>query len=90
MRERVILSITDDTAIDRKARANAIDNTARTKNESFDIDVCFSADHKKFDLNLFIADTDTVVENFMMKTMSFEILVIRYSSSVFSTANNNI
>ena len=90
MRERVILSIADNAAIDREARANAIDDTTRARDEGFDVDVCFSADHEKFDLDLFIADADAVVEGFIIRTMSFEMLIIRYSLSVFSTANINI
>ena len=89
MRERVISSIADNAAIDREARANAIDDTTRARDEGFDVDVCFSADHKKFDLDLFIADVDIVVEGFIMKIMSFEILVIRCLLSVFSIANVN-
>ena len=90
MGERVILSTADDVAIDREARANAIGDTARARDEGFDVGACFPADHKKFDLNLFIAGAGAVVENFMMKTMSFEMLVIRYSSSVSPTANTDI
>ena len=90
MRKRVILSIVNNVAINREICANAIDNETRAKNESFDIDVYFSADHKKFDLDLFIADADVVVKGFIIKIMSFEISVIRYSSSVFSIANINI
>ena len=90
MKKRVILSIINNAAIDREARANAIDNTTRAKNEGFDIDVYFSVNYKKFDLDLFIIDTNTVVEGFIIRAMSFEMLVIRYSSSVFSTANINI
>ena len=90
MRERVILSIADNAAINRETRANAIDNTTRAENEGFDIDVCFSADYEKFDLDLFIVDADIVVENFIIRIMSFEMLIIRYSSSVFSIANINI
>ena len=90
MRERVILSIADNAAINRKIRANAIDNTTRARDEGFDIDVCFSADHEKFDLDLFIVNADTVVEGFIMKTISFEMLVIRYSLSVFFIANADI
>ena len=67
-----------------------IDNTTRVRDEGFDVDVCFSADYKKFDLDLFIADADIVVENFIIRAMSFEILVIRYLLSVFFTANINI
>ena len=105
MRERVILSTANDIIINRETRANAIDDTTRARDEGFDVDVCFSADHRKFDLDLFIAgagavvenfmmraiiaDADTVVEDFMMRAMSFEISVIRYSSSVFSIANTN-
>ena len=87
MRERVILSIADNVAIDREIRANAIDDTTRARDEGFDVDVCFSADHRKFDLDLFIINTDAVVESFMIKIMSFEMLIIRYSSSVSLTAN---
>ena len=90
MRERVILSTADNAAIDREARANAIDDTTRARDEGFDIDVCFSADHGKFDLDLFIVDADVVVKSFIMKIMSFEILVIRCSLSVFSIADANI
>ena len=106
MRERVILSIANNAAINREARANAIDDTARARDEGFDVDVYFLADHKKFDLDLFIADTDavvksfiirtiiididTVVENFIIRAISFEMLVIRYSLSVFSIANADI
>ena len=90
MRERVILSIANNAAINRETRANAIDNTTRARDEGFDVDVCFSADHEKFDLDLFIADADAVVKSFIIKTMSFEILIIRYSLSVFSTANIDI
>ena len=90
MRERVIFSIADNVIIDREARANAIDNTTRVRDEGFNIDVCFSADYEKFDLDLFIVDADIVVENFIMKVMSFEMLIIRYLSSVFSITNVNI
>ena len=90
MRERVILSIVDNAAINREARANAIDNTTRARNEGFDINVCFSADYKKFDLDLFITDADAVVENFIIRVMSFEMLIIRCSLSVFFTANIDI
>ena len=90
MRKRVILSIVNNAAIDRETRANAIDNTTRARDEGFDIDVYFSADYRKFDLDLFIADTNTVVENFIMRIISFEILIIRCSSSVFFIANINI
>ena len=106
MRERVILSIANNAAINRETRANAIDDTTRARDEDFDIDVCFSADHRKFDLDLFIADADVVVESFIMKAiitdadavvegfmiraMSFEISVIRYSLSVSPTANADI
>ena len=89
MRERVILSIADNVAIDREIRANAIDDTTRARDEGFDIDVCFSADYKKFDLDLFIVGADTVVEGFIIRVMSFEMLVIRYSLSVFSITNIN-
>ena len=87
MRERVILSTANNAAIDREARANAADDTTRARDEGFNVDVCFSAGHEKFDLNLFIAGADTVVEGFMIKTMSFEMLIIRYSSSASPTAN---
>ena len=87
MRERVILSIADNVAIDRETRANAVDDTARARDEGFDVDVCFSAGHRKFDLDLFIADAGEVVEDFMIRAMSFEMLIIRYSLSVFSTAD---
>ena len=90
MRERVILSTIDDAAIDRETRANAIDDTARARDEGFDVGVCFSADHEKFDLDLFITDADAVVEDFIIRIMSFEMSVIRYSSSAFSTADANI
>ena len=90
MRERVILSIANNAAIDRETRANAIDDTTYTKNEGFNLDVCFSANHEKFDLDLFIIDTDAVVESFIIRAMSFEMLIIRYSLSVFSIANTNI
>ena len=90
VRERVILSIADDIVIDREAHANVIDNTTRAKNEGFDISACFLADHGKFDLGLFIADAGAIVEDFIMRIMSFEILVIRYSLSVFFTANVDI
>ena len=106
MRERVILSIANNAVINRETRADAIDDTTRARNESFDVDVYFLADYRKFDLDLFIVDIDTVVksfiiktiiadidivvENFIIKIMSFEMLVIRYLSSVFSTANTNI
>ena len=90
MGERVILSTADDAVIDREARANAIDDTTRAGDEGFDIDVCFSADYKKFDLDLFIADADAVVKGFMMRIMSFEILIIRCSLSVFFIANADI
>ena len=90
MRERVILSIADNIIINRETRANAIDDTTRIRDEGFDIDVCFSADHEKFDFDLFIAGADAVVESFIIKTMSFEILVIRCLSSVFSITNINI
>ena len=90
MRERVILSITNNVTIDREARANAIDNTTRARNESFDVDVYLLVNHKKFDFDLFIADADTVVESFIIKIMSFEMLIIRYSSSAFSIANADI
>ena len=122
MRERVILSIINNITINRETRANAIDNTTRARDEGFNVDVCFSADYEKFDLNLFIAnadtvvesfiiraiiadidvvvesfimktiitDADTVVKNFIMRAMSFEMLVIRYSLSVFSIANADI
>ena len=89
MRERVISSIADNVVIDRETRANAIDNTTRARNEGFDVDVYLSADYEKFDLDLFIVDTDAVVESFIIRAMSFEMLVIRYSLSVFSTANVN-
>ena len=89
MRERVILSIADNVVIDREARANAIDNTTRARDEGFDVDVCFSADYKKFDLDLFIVNADAVVESFIIRAMSFEMLIIRYSLSVSSTANIN-
>ena len=85
-----ILSIIDNVIIDREARANVIDNTTRAKNEGFDVDVCFLANYEKFDLDLFIADADAVVESFIIRIMSFEMLVIRYSLSVFSIANINI
>ena len=87
MKKRVILSITNNIVIDREARANAIDNTARARNEGFDIDVCFSADYRKFDFDLFIVNADAVVEGFMIRITFFEMLVIRYSLSVFSTAD---
>ena len=90
MRKRVILSIADNAAINRETRANAIDNTTRARDEGFDVDVYFSADHKKFDLDLFIADADVVVKGFIIRAMSFEMLVIRCLLSVFSTANINI
>ena len=90
MRERVILSIADNVIINRGTRANAIDNTTRARDEGFDVDVYFSAGYRKFDLDLFIADTDAVVEGFIIKIMSFEMLVIRYLSSVSSTADVNI
>ena len=90
MRERVILWIVNNIAINREIRANAIDNTTRAKNEGFNVDVCFLANHEKFDLNLFITDADIVVENFIIKIMSFEMLVIRYSLSVSFTANADI
>ena len=90
MRERVILSITNNAVINREARANAIDNTTRAKDEGFDVDVCFSANYRKFDFDLFIADADVVVEDFMIRTISFEMLVIRCSLSVFSIANVDI
>ena len=90
MRERVILLTADNAAINRETRANAIDDTTRARDESFNIDVCFSADYKKFDLDLFIVDVDAVVESFIIRTMSFEMLVIRYSSSVFFIANIDI
>ena len=90
MRERVILSIANNAAINREARANAIDDTARARDEGFDVDVYFLADHKKFDLDLFIADADTVVKGFIIKTISFEMLIIRCSSSAFSTADADI
>ena len=105
MRKRVILSITNNAAINRETRANAIDNTTRTGNESFDIDVCLSVDYKKFDFDLFITDVDavvksfiiktiiinadTVVEGFIIKIMSFEMLIIRCSLSVSLIANIN-
>ena len=89
MRERVILSIIDNAAINRETRANAIDNTTRARDEGFNVDVYFSADYKKFNLDLFIAGADAVVESFIIRTMSFEMLIIYYSSSVFSTANIN-
>ena len=89
MRERVILSTADNAAINRETRANAIDDTTRARDEGFDVDVCFSADYKKFDFDLFIADADAVVEGFIIRTMSFEMLIIRYSLSVSSTANAN-
>ena len=87
MRERVILSIVNNTAINRETRANAIDDTTRTRDEGFNVDVCFSANHEKFDFDLFIVDIDIVVENFIMKTMSFKMLVIRCLLSVFFIAN---
>ena len=106
MRERVILSIANNAVIDREARANAIDDMTRTGDEGFDVGVCFLADYEKFDLDLFIADAGAVVkdfimkaiivdvgavvENFIMRIMSFEMLVIRYSSSVSFIANANI
>ena len=90
MRKRVILSITNNIVIDRETRANAIDDTTRARDEGFDIDVCFLADYEKFDLDLFIVDADVVVEGFIIRIMSFEMLVIRYSLSVFSIANINI
>ena len=89
MRERVILSIANNVIINRETRANAIDDTTRARDESFDIDVYFLADYKKFDLDLFIADADTVVKSFIIRTISFEISVIRYSLSVFSITNIN-
>ena len=105
MRERVIRSITNNAAINRETRANAIDDTARAGDESFNVDVCFSADHKKFDLDLFIADIDAVVESFIIRAIitnidtvvkgfiiratSFEMLVIRCLSSVFFITNIN-
>ena len=89
MRERVILSIADDVIINREARANAVDDTTYAKDEGFDVDVCFSANHGKFDLDLFIADAGAVVESFIIRIMSFEMLIIRYLSSAFSTANVN-
>ena len=90
MRERVILSIANNAAINRETRANAIDDTTRARDEGFDVDVYFSADHEKFDLDLFIVDIDAVVENFIMRAISFEMLIIRCSSSVSSIANVNI
>ena len=90
MRERVILSIVNNVTIDREARANAIDDMTRARDEGFDVDVCFSASYRKFDLDLFIADADTVVEGFIIRIISFEMLIIRYSLSVFSIANVNI
>ena len=90
MRERVILSIADNAAINRETRANAIDDTTRARDEGFDIDVCFLADYEKFDLDLFIIDADAVVESFIIRAMSFEMLIIRCSLSVFSTANADI
>ena len=105
MRERVILSITNNVTINRETRANAIDDTTRARDENFDVDVYFSANYKKFNFDLFIADADAVVkgfiiraiiidvdaivENFIIKIISFEMLVIRYLLSVFSTANTN-
>ena len=62
MRERVILSIANNAAIDRETRANAIDDTTRARDEGFDVDACFLTDYRKFDLDLFIADIDTVIE----------------------------
>ena len=90
MRERIILSTADDAVIDREARANVIDDITRARDEGFDVDVCFSADYGKFDLDLFIADADTVVKGFIIKTISFEMLIIRCSSSAFSTADADI
>ena len=90
MRERVILSITNNVIINREIRANAIDDTTRAGDEGFNIGVCFSADHGKFDLDLFIVDADAVVESFIIKIISFEMLIIRYSLSVFFTTNINI
>ena len=87
MRERVILSTADNAAIDREARANAADNTTRARDEGFNVGVCFPAGHEKFDLDLFIAGADAVVEGFMMGAMSSEMSVIRYSSSASPTAN---
>ena len=90
MRKRVILSTANNAAIDRETRANAIDDTTYMRDEGFNVDVCFSADYEKFNLDLFIVDADTVVEDFIIRAMSFEMLVIRYSSSAFSIANINI
>ena len=45
MRERVILSIANNAAINREARANAIDDTTRARNEGFNVDVYFLADY---------------------------------------------
>ena len=90
MRERVILSIANNAAINRETRANAIDNTTRARDEGFNVDVCFSADHEKFDLDLFIVNADAVVEGFIIRIISFEISVIRYSLSVSPTANIDI
>ena len=82
--------IINNVAINRETRANAIDNTTRTKNESFDINVYLLVDYKKFNLDLFIIDIDIVVENFIIRAISFEMLIIRYLSSVFFIANINI
>ena len=95
----------NNVTINQETRANAIDDTTYARNEDFNIDVYLSANYEKFNLDLFIADadavvesfiiraiivdTDTVVESFIMKIISFEMLVIRYSSSVFSIANIN-
>ena len=90
MRERVILSIINNITINRETRANAIDNITYVRDEGFDVDVYFSTDYKKFDLDLFIVNIDAVVESFIIRVISFEMLIIRYSLSIFSTANINI
>ena len=90
MRKRVILSIANNIVINREARANAIDDTTRVRDEGFDVDVCFLADYEKFDFDLFIADADVIVEGFMIRIMSFEMLIIRCLLSASLIANTNI
>ena len=90
MRERVILSIADNVTINRETRANAIDDTTRARDEGFSVGAYFSVNYEKFDLDLFIADADIVVKNFIIRTMSFEILIIRYLLSTSSIANADI
>ena len=72
IRERVILSTINNIITDQETRANAIDDTTRVRDEGFNVDVYLLTNYKKFDLNLFITDTDIVVESFIIKTIGWQ------------------